>query len=90
MSVAQGMNTDSRSPDPSPVAAPNAVAQKGAGVRVHVAETQQSDAEIIRADDGELVLSLRPGLISDRAYVAVGLALSEVVEDRRQQLHDAG
>lgn len=58
-------------------------------MRVHVADDQQGDAEIIRGG-GELVLSLRPDLISDRAYVAIGLALSVVVESRGEQLHDAG
>lgn len=59
-------------------------------MRVRVEGNQGCDAQMGRAVDGELVLSLRPGLITDRAYVAIGLALSGVVEQRSEQLHDAG
>lgn len=52
-------------------------------------QEQDEDARIDR-HEGQLVLCLRPGLISDRAYVAIGLALADLVEQCAEYLHHAG
>lgn len=58
-------------------------------MRVRV-EDQDEDAKLIRQMGGESTLILRAGLISSRAYVALTLALSPLVEHGDQYLHHAG
>ena len=52
-------------------------------------QEQKVDARVIR-DGDQLVLLVRPKLLSDRAYVAIGLALSALVEHGNQYLEHAG
>lgn len=52
-------------------------------------QEQDEDARIDRLG-GQLILCLRTGLVSDRAYVAIGLALADLVEQGAEYLHHAG
>lgn len=59
--------------------------------RVRVQEVEQDcEARVMTDPDGEMVLLVRPGLLSTRAYVALGLALSPLVEQHHQQLRGLG
>lgn len=58
-------------------------------VQLRVQE-QAEDARIDRDERGQLLLCLRTGLISDRAYVAIGLALADLIEQGAEYLHHAG
>ena len=52
-------------------------------------QDQADDAAIEKDVDGRLILCLRTGLISSRAYVAIGLALADLVEKSPEYLHHA-
>lgn len=52
-------------------------------------QEQDEDARI-EYHDGQLSLCLRAGLISNRAYVAIGLALADLIEQGAEYLHHAG
>lgn len=62
-------------------------AQRGAQVRVYVQE-QDEDAKVERQDDG-LVLCVKSGVLSSRAFVALVLALGPVLEQGREYLQSA-
>lgn len=51
---------------------------------------QDCEARVVTDPDGEMVLLVKPGLLSTRAYVALGLALSPLVEQHHQQLCGLG
>ena len=71
---------------------PSEVANGGVEAhRVEIREQEQAeDARIERDPDGGLVLCLRTRLISPRAYVAIGLALADLVEQSPEYLYNAG
>lgn len=58
-------------------------------MRVRV-EDQDCEARVVTDPDGEMVLLLQPGLVTTRAYVSLGLALSALVEHRHEHLSDTG
>lgn len=51
---------------------------------------QECEARVLRDPDGEMVLCVRPGLLSTRAYVALSLCLSPLVEHRDEHLERTG
>lgn len=53
-------------------------------------EPQDCEARVVRDPDGGTTLLVRPGLLSTRAYVALGLALSPLVEHRHENLRHTG
>lgn len=59
-------------------------------MRVREVEGQECEARVLHDPDGEMVLCLRPGLLDTRAYVALTLALSPLVEHREQDLKRTG
>ena len=56
-------------------------------VRVRVVD-QECEARVVTDPDGVMALLIRPDLISTRAYVALGLALSPLVEHGHKYLSD--
>lgn len=58
-------------------------------VRVRV-EDQAEDAKVVIDGDGEPALVVREGLISARAFVALGVSLAAVALQREQHLQNAG
>lgn len=58
-------------------------------MRVRV-EDQDCEARVVTDPDGQMVLVLKRGLIDTRAYVAIGLALSPLVEHRHEHLSHTG
>jgi hypothetical protein len=51
---------------------------------------QECEARVQHDPDGEMVLLVRPGLLSTRAYVALTLALSPLTEHREKHAKRAG
>ena len=63
--------------------------RKAGDMRVQV-QDQVEDAKVVTDEDGTIVLCLRPGVVSSRAFVALVLALAPVLEQGRQYLQCAG
>lgn len=51
---------------------------------------QECEARVVKDPDGTLVLCVRPGLLSTRAYVSLTLALSPLVEHQDEHLQRTG
>lgn len=58
-------------------------------VQVRVSDDQPEDAKITREGDS-LTLTLRTGLVSSRAFVALGLCLGPLVAESEKYLQNTG